>query len=360
MYCRHCGYKLPNGAESCPNCGCPAGGENAAGKDESAGKIPADASDPDKVLTAEEKEKILRNVREERAEAERIAAEKRQAEEKRRQEEEDAKHRPESARKAEPEEKPQELPSDGDSFSEQLQQADQMLSPEEQERIRKQAREELAERERLKAERRQAEEHEKEEARRQKERVQGRVEFETEQKLAQARQAAEERRRQSERNADSSSHGEASGNISSGIPDSGDLSRSSAQEENTWKAAPGGGQRIPYAAGPESGESSGRSEQNESRSQGDKFANASIGCSVAAIFLTVFPYAGIPLGLMGLIFGILALHNRTARNGRAVCGILIGIGTILLGAVLMIAIGALMPYEDQLIRMFQQYINSAH
>lgn len=358
MYCRHCGYKLPDGAKSCPNCGCPAGGENAAGTDESAGNIPADASDPDKVLTAEEKEKILRNVREERAEAERIAAEKRQAEEKRRQEEEDAKHRPESARKAEPEKKQQEQRSDGgDSCDEQLQQADQMLSPEEQEKIRKQAREELAERERLKAERRQAEEREKEEARRQKERVQGRVEFETEQKLAQARQAAEERRRQSERNENSSLRDE---NASSGSPDISDHSVASAQDENVWKAAPGGGQRIPYAAGPESGESSGRSEQNESRSQGDKFANASIGCSVAAIFLTVFPYAGIPLGLMGLIFGILALHNRTARNGRAVCGILIGIGTILLGAVLMIAIGALMPYEDQLIRMFQQYINSAH
>lgn len=356
MYCRHCGKELPEGAEICPSCGRPVSGEDAAAEN------PAEAPDPDKVLTEEEKEEILRKVREERAEAERKAAEQRQAEEKRRQQEEDAKHQTEAARRADEERRARarEVFAEDDSDTE-FEEAGGNLSPEEREKILRQAREELAENERLKAEKRQAEEREKEEARRAKEKIDQKIEFETEQRIAESKRAAEERRRAQEQgqspenDSPFSGSGQGTDSPSDGSPNGPGAGSHAGYNENRWTTA-GPGERGPYSRTAYTGDV----RQNEdSRSQeGDKFANASIGCSIAAIFLTVFPYAGIPLGLMGLIFGILALHDRTVRNGRAVCGIVIGIGTVLLGTVLIIAMSALMPYEEQLLQMFQEYINS--
>ena len=89
-----------------------------------------------------------------------------------------------------------------------------------------------------------------------------------------------------------------------------------------------------------------------------RFSGAALLLGIAGFFTVFFPYLTLPLGVMAILFGALGLRRGEPARGRAIVGIVMGSCLVLLGAVLVVCISALMPYQDDLIRIFDDYMRS--
>jgi len=65
----------------------------------------------------------------------------------------------------------------------------------------------------------------------------------------------------------------------------------------------------------------------------DGFATASIVCALVGIVI----FGGV-LGVLAVVFGIIALSNETERTGRSITGIIIGIIEIIYALVVVIEV----------------------
>ena len=88
------------------------------------------------------------------------------------------------------------------------------------------------------------------------------------------------------------------------------------------------------------------------------FSNAAVLLAFIGLGTLFVPWLTLVLGVMAILFGALALRRQEPGRGRAITGIAVGGCMVLLGGTLIICMSALMPYQDDLIRIFNDYMMS--
>lgn len=120
-------------------------------------------------------------------------------------------------------------------------------------------------------------------------------------------------------------------------------------ETNAWNTGAGG--RIQYGRGPEM-----YTDPEEEQRVRSRFAGLSFLVSIVSIMSLSFPYVTTPLSVMAILFGVISLRRQEYARKRAITGIVIGAVTFLLGATLTICMVILMPYAEDLMSIFQNYM----
>ena len=130
------------------------------------------------------------------------------------------------------------------------------------------------------------------------------------------------------------------------------MKRQEWMEPNTeWEEGASSPQdgRIPYGAGP----SVSAAEAQAYRSQG---ANLALLLGIVGCVSLLVPWLSLPLGMMAILFGALGLHRGEYHRNRAVTGIVIGVCLVLLSSTLILCLSALRPYQEDLIRIVNEYM----
>ena len=123
------------------------------------------------------------------------------------------------------------------------------------------------------------------------------------------------------------------------------------EENSSWNTQqPGPDGRIPYGSGPVGGRGP------EAQAYRSTFSNLSLILGIAGFFTLIIPYISLPIGIMAILFGVLGLRKMEFYRTRAIVGIVFGSCLVLIGGTLIICVSALLPYQDDLIRIWGEYM----